>query len=225
MKRFKNRRQAGEALAQELMEFAGRADVIVFGLPQGGIPVAYEVAVALGVRLDALIVHKLSVAQNDNLGFGALASGAICVLDRRAVTALRVTDSQIAGIIEREALEIAKRDRAYRGKRAFPDIPGKTVIVVDDSLATSTKMRLVIDVLRKRHPACIIVAAPIASREAYETLSRTADQCVSVARSERVPDTAAQYDDFSQTEDAEVTALLETAATRKAKPAKVYAEQ
>lgn len=221
MRRFKNRRQAGNILAHELMDYAGRTDVIVLGLPRGGVPVAYEVAMALDARLDALVVRKLGAPRNEELAIGALASGGICLVDRKTVAALGISDTQIAGVIEREALEVARRDRAYRGERPFPDIPNQIVIVVDDGLATGATMRVAVETLRKRHPARIIAAAPVASGEACSILSLTADECRCVFRPEPFFGAGTWFDDFSQTSDREVVGLLEDAAARRTEPTAV----
>jgi predicted phosphoribosyltransferase len=221
MKRFHDREEAGQALARELRKYAGRNDVIVLGLPRGGIPVAYEAAVSIGAKLDVFVVRKLGAPDNEEYAIGALASGGICVVDRESATRHHITDAQIASIIEKEAAEVARRDRIYRGSRRFPDLPGQVVILIDDGLATGATMRAAVAAVKKRRPALVIVAAPVASREACATIGKSADECVCVIAPRPFHAVGTWYDDFSQVTDQEVTELLERASSRAAEPAAV----
>src|ERR1700738_5171398 len=138
---FRDRRDAGRALAGSLDGYRDRADVVVLGLPRGGVPVAYEVATALGAPLDVFLVRKLGVPGHEEFAMGAIASGGVVVIDDDVVRALGIPPRVIERVAEQEARELARRERAYRGDRAMPDIAGKTVILVDDGLATGSSMR------------------------------------------------------------------------------------
>ena len=212
--RFRDRRQAGVKLAQELAAYGGRSDVIVLALPRGGVPVGYEVAMELSAPLDVFVVRKLGAPHNEELAIGALASDDICVLDHDTIAQLRISQVQVADIIGREGLELERRDKLYRGARQFPDIRGQVVIVVDDGLATGASMRVAVEALRQKKPARVIAAAPVASAQACETLSEIADDCVCVASPRPFYGVGRWYEDFSQTTDREVMALLDNAARR-----------
>lgn len=211
MKQFKDRRQAGAILGRALAEYAGRTDVVVLALPRGGVPVAYEIAAVLGVPLDVFLVRKLGAPWNEEFAIGALASDGISVIDRQMVAQLGISQSEIASIMERETLELERRDKLYRGDRPWPDVTGKVVILVDDGLATGATMRAGVEALRARHPAQIIATAPVASRQACEMLQKAADKCICLASPEPFFGVGRWYEDFSQTTDREVLRLLESA--------------
>jgi putative phosphoribosyl transferase len=214
MRRFHNRRQAGQMLARELAGYTDRDDVIVLGLPRGGVPVAYEVATALNAPLEVFVVRKLGAPQHEELAIGALASGGIRVIDPRMVAYLGISETQMASIVERESRELARREQLYRGARPFPDLRGKTVIIVDDGLATGASMRVAVEAVRAKQPSYVIAAAPAASDSACWMLRKAADGCECVAVPEPFYGVGMWYEDFSQTTDHEVIALLESAARR-----------
>jgi putative phosphoribosyl transferase len=215
MRLFKNRHHAGRILARKLSDYAGGDDVIVLGLPRGGVPVAYEVATELQVPLDVFVVRKIGAPYQPEFAIGAIASGGICVLDRDAIAQLGVAESQIASIIRSEALELERRDKLYRTSRPFPDLTGLVVVIVDDGLATGASMRVAVEAVRARHPARVIAAAPVASGLACEALREVADDCVCAASPELFYGVGRWYDDFSQTTDHEVITLLDSAFRQK----------
>jgi putative phosphoribosyl transferase len=212
---YKDRRDAGQKLAQDLMQYQGRSDVIVLALPRGGVPVAYEVARKLDVPLDIFLVRKLGVPGQEELALGAIASGGIQVTNREVVRALHIPDNEIEEIARRELEELNRRERAYRGNQPRTDIGGKIVILIDDGLATGASMRAAVDSLRLQHPAKIVVAVPTASREVCEAFKSIVDQIVCSTTPQPFFGVGVWYDDFEQTSDEEVRALLEMANTQK----------
>lgn len=214
MKRFQNRRTAGAILAQELVGYSLKSDVIVLGLPRGGVPVADAVADAIGAPLDVFVVRKLGAPYHEELAIGALASDDIRVLDRRTIAELGITREQLADVIAREGREIKRRELLYRGGRPFPDLADRIVILVDDGLATGATMRVAVEALRAKRPAKIITAAPVASRQACEMLRKSADGCVCVITPDPFYGVGMWYDDFSQTSDSEVKETLSRAVIR-----------
>jgi predicted phosphoribosyltransferase len=163
--RFRDRREAGRVLARELSEYAGRDDVVVLALPRGGIPVGYEVAKALGAPLEVFVARKLGVPGYPELAMGAIGGGGSVVLDEGLVRRLGVTRPQLEQTVADEARELERREAAYRGERDLPDLKGKTVILVDDGLATGATMRAAVLALRGLEPARIVVAVPVAAEE------------------------------------------------------------
>ncbi len=207
--RFRNRREAGKQLAEHLRSYADREDVVVLGLPRGGIPVAFEVASALGAPLDSFAVRKLGVPGQEELAFGAIATGKIRVLNESLVRGLRLTDPVIERITAREQEELDRREAAYRDHRPQFDLRGKTVIVVDDGLATGATMRAAVSALKTRQTKEIVVAVPVGSADTCEDIGRTVDVvCVCAATPEPFYGVGMWYDDFSQTTDSEVRELL-----------------
>jgi predicted phosphoribosyltransferase len=214
IKPFADRREAGRVLAEELSNFAGRPDVVVLGLPRGGVPVAYEIARALGAPLDVFMVRKLGVPGHEELAMGAIASGGAVVLNDEAIEGLRITREEIDEEIGREREELARRERVYRRGREPLDVAGKVAIVVDDGLATGSTMRAAVAALRTREPAAVVVAAPTGAPETCAAMKAIADDCVCAITPSPFRAVGLWYADFEQTSDDEVRALLERAAGR-----------
>jgi putative phosphoribosyl transferase len=209
--RFLDRRDAGRQLATRLAEYAHRPDVIVLALPRGGVPVAYEVARALGAPLDVLLVRKLGVPGHEELAMGAVASGGVRVLDTDVLRAAGVTPEELESVTATEQRELERRDTQYRARRPFPAIAGRTVILVDDGLATGASMRAAVAALRQEHPAQLVVAVPVAPRETCEDFRAVADEVVCAVTPDPFYAVGLWYDDFGQTSDEEVRELLGTA--------------
>jgi putative phosphoribosyl transferase len=181
MSLFTDRRHAGRVLASGLGRYSRRADIVVLALPRGGVPVAYEVARSLGEPLDVFVVRKLGVPGQEELAMGALASGGLCVLNDDVVRLLGITKEAILGVVRTENMELARRDRTYRGDRAPADVSGKTVILIDDGLATGSTMRAAIKALRQRNPARVVGAVPVAAPETCSEISDEADDMICAA--------------------------------------------
>lgn len=209
-----DRRTAGRLLAQVLGSYARRPDTIVLALPRGGVPVGYEIARTLHVPMDVLIVRKLGVPGHEELAMGAIASGGAYVLDNDLAAQLHVSRDQIARVVEHERVELRRRETAYRDDRPQPDIEDKTVIVVDDGLATGSSMIAGVRALRSRKPRRIIVAVPVGAYETCERVGREADGIVCMRTPEPFRAVGLHYADFSQTTDEEVRALLADANER-----------
>jgi predicted phosphoribosyltransferase len=208
---FADRRAAGRDLAALLTEYANRDDVVVLGLPRGGVPVAYEVARALDAPLDVFVVRKLGVPWREELAMGAIASGGVRVLNRDVVAACGLRDSDIEAIVERERRELDRREHSYRDDRGPIAVDGRTVIAVDDGLATGATMRAAVAALRRRDAASIVVAVPTASPQTCAELAEVVDEIVCARTPERFMAVGYWYQDFSQTPDEEVRRLLEQA--------------
>jgi predicted phosphoribosyltransferase len=211
---FRDRRDAGRTLAQRLGDYAGQPGVVVLALPRGGTPVASEVARALDAPLDVLMVRKLGIPWNEEYAMGAIASGGEQWLDARVVHELGITRSDIEGVVAREQRELARRERIYRRDRPPLALRGRTVILVDDGLATGSTMRAAVRTVRRQQPARAVVAVPVASAEACELLRSEADEIVCAQVPESFLGVGRWYTDFSQTSDEEVCALLDDAAAR-----------
>ena len=209
---FRNRRDAGRYLATKLAAFADRADAIVLGLPRGGVPVAFEVAQALHAPLDVFLVRKLGVPGHEELAMGAIASWGAGVLNNDVVRALRIPEHVIETTVARERRELERRERKYRAGRTAPDVRGRTIILVDDGLATGSTMRAAIAALRQRGPARIIVAVPVGAPETCAEFREEADEAICAVTPEPFYAVGAWYRDFSQTTDQEVQLLLDEAA-------------
>jgi predicted phosphoribosyltransferase len=206
--RFADRVDAGRALAALLEPYAGRDDVIVLGLPRGGVPVAAEVSRALAAPMDAFLVRKLGVPGREEHAFGAIASGGVRVVDRQLVEYFRIPSERVEAITAAEILELERRERLYRGGRPPAATEGRTVIVVDDGMATGSTMLAAVKALRLRGPARIVVAVPVASPEAGDALRVVVDEVVAVLTPQPLGAVGRWYDDFAPTTDDEIRALL-----------------
>jgi putative phosphoribosyl transferase len=209
---FQDRQDAGVQLAAKLLRYANDPTVLVLGLPRGGVPVAYEVARVLHAPLDIFVVRKLGVPGHRELAMGAIASGDVRVLNPDVIESLQISASMIDAVAEYEQRELERQQRAYRGDVPFPDLAGRTVIIVDDGLATGSTMRAAVRALRKSGPARVVVAVPVGAAETCRSLSDEADDVVCVTVPEDFQAVSLWYDQFSQTSDYEVRSLLETAA-------------
>lgn len=211
---FRDRADAGHHLADELRRYAGRPDVIVLALPRGGVPVAYEVARILRVPLDVFLVRKLGVPGHEELAMGALATGGVRVLNDDVVESLGVSRRQIETVTDYERRELERREREYRHGRPPLSVEGKTVILIDDGLATGSSMRAAAAALRQARPARIVVAVPTAAVETCEELRSEVDEVICATTPEPFRAVGCWYRDFSQTTDDEVRDLLERAEHR-----------
>jgi predicted phosphoribosyltransferase len=209
---FRDRSEAGRLLAEKLAAYANRPDVLVLALPRGGVPVAYEVARALGAPLDVFLVRKLGVPGHEELAMGAVATGGVRVLNDQVVRALGIPDYVIDAVTAWEQQELARRERLYRGDRPPPEVRGRTVILVDDGLATGATMYAAIQALRQQQPARIVVAVPTASPETCNELRKEVDDVICAITPEPFYGVGLWYEDFSQTTDEEVRDLLARAA-------------
>lgn len=211
---FADRRAAGRVLARRLVErYGGRADVLVLALPRGGVPVGYEVARALGAPLDVFLVRKLGVPGQEELAMGAIASGGARVLNADVLAALRIPPETVEEVAAAEAQELDRRAHAFRGDRPEPDIAGKTVIVVDDGLATGSSARAAVAALRLLRPARLVVAVPVGSSTTCAAMSTAADEVHCAVTPRHFHAVGAAYEDFAQTTDDEVRELLARART------------
>jgi predicted phosphoribosyltransferase len=210
--RFADRHGAGRRLATALGRYAGRADVVVLGLPRGGVPVAYEVARALGAPLDVFLVRKLGVPGHEELAMGAIASGGVMVLNDDVVAATGIDSEEIATVAARELETLRHQETKYRGERPPVDLHDRAVIVVDDGLATGATMRAAVSALRGRGVRSIAVAVPTAPRETCEALRRLVDEVVCATTPDPFMAVGLWYRDFTPVSDDEVRALLTTAS-------------
>jgi putative phosphoribosyl transferase len=208
MGRFENRRDAGRVLADDLRDYAHAPETLVLALPRGGVPVAYEIARALALPLDVFIVRKLGVPGYEELAMGAIASGGVRVLNEEVVDRLGISEGSIAKAAAREQMEIERREYEYRGDLPPLQVEGKTIILVDDGLATGATMRAAVQALKAAGASRIVVAAPVGSPEAAQRLAEEADAVVCPLQPEDFQAVGAWYRDFSQTEDEEVRELL-----------------
>jgi putative phosphoribosyl transferase len=203
-----NRTEAGQLLANRLASYADRDDVLVLALPRGGVPVAYEIATKLHLPLDVCLVRKLGVPKQQELAMGAIATGNIVKINRDIVEWSNVSRDAIEQTIEREKEELERRDRAYRGDRPPPQIRARSIILVDDGIATGATIRAAIATLRQQQPQEMVVAVPVASPVVCRSLAAEADKIVCLIQPESLQSISLWYEDFSQTSDAEVRDLL-----------------
>ena len=206
---FLNRRDAGRTLATYLSKYVGRNDVVVLALPRGGVPIAYEVAQALGAPLDLFLVRKLGTPGHRELAMGAIASGGIRVLNEDVVRWYSIPESVIEHVVREEQAELERRERAYREDRPAPDLQGRIVILIDDGLATGSTMRAAAQAVRERRPSRVVVAVPVGARETCAELAAHADEVICARMPEPFSAVGQWYLDFTQTEDEEVRDLLQ----------------
>jgi putative phosphoribosyl transferase len=211
---FFNRTEAGQFLAENLNNYVNRDDVLVLALPRGGVPVAAEVAKRLNVPLDVFVVRKLGLPEHPELAMGAIASGGVRVFNGDVVNALRIPDEVIDAVSAEELIELQRREKTYRAGRPPLDVEGKTVIVVDDGVATGSTMLAAVSALRQLNAARIVVAAPVIAASTSSDIQRAADDVVAVIVPEHFYAVGQWYEDFAQTTDEEVRELLTQAARR-----------
>ena len=211
---FRDRTDAGRLLAQRLRTYAGRDDVVVLALPRGGVPVAYEVAKELGAPLGVFLVRKLGVPGHEELAMGAIASGGVVVLDQGLVQRLGIGQAQLERAVAQELQELQRREEAYDGRRASQQLEGKTVILVDDGLATGSTMRAAALAVHELNPGQVVVAVPVASRETCDDFRDVVDEVVCEVTPRPFYAVGLWYEDFSQTTDDEVRELLDQAEAR-----------
>lgn len=209
---FTDRREAGQELAQELSEYAGRDDVVVLGLPRGGVPVAFEVAKALEAPLDVFVVRKLGVPQNPELAMGAIASGGVRVMNEDVVDRMGIPEEAIGRVAEEEQEQLEWREEIYRGARPGVELEGKTVLLVDDGLATGATMRAAAAALREHEPDKVVIAVPTAPAETCADFEDDVHEVVCLTTPRPFFGVGGAYDVFSQTSNEEVRGLLKEAA-------------
>lgn len=209
--RFADRSEAGRALAEMLSEYAHRDDVVVLALPRGGVPVAYEIARRLQAPLDVFLVRKLGVPGHEELAMGAIASGGVRVINPTVVEGLGIPPQVVDAVARREQRELERREQEYRENRPPIDVAGKTVILVDDGLATGSTMRAAVQALRALKPRKIIVAVPVAAPETCDEFRSEVDDIICAITPEPFHAVGLWYEHFAQTTDEEVKELLERA--------------
>jgi putative phosphoribosyl transferase len=205
---FKDRRDAGRTLAQKLTPYAGQPDLLILALPRGGVPVAYEVARALNAPLDIFLVRKLGLPGREELAIGAIATGGVRVLNRDIIRTLSIPDEVINFVARREIQELQRREQLYRGDRPALEVRDRTIIIIDDGLATGASMRAAVAGLRAHHPARIVVAVPIAAENVCEAFRTEVDEIICAITPEPFYGVGRWYENFSQITDQEVRILL-----------------
>lgn len=208
---FEDRIDAGKKLAKELSKYANRSDVLILALPRGGVPVAFEVAKELNVKMDVFIVRKLGVPGNEELAMGAISSDNVLVLNEDIVKSFQIPERVINMVAENELKELKRRERTYRGDRPKPEISGSTVILIDDGLATGATMRAAASAIKTKNPAKIVVAVPTGAPDTCELFKKEVDEVICIATPEPFYGVGAWYGNFSQTTDEEVCELLDKA--------------
>jgi len=207
-KLFQDRTDAGRTLAKKLSHYADRKDIVVLGMPRGGVPVAFEVAQLLRVPLDVFIVRKLGVPGQEELAMGAIASGGIRILNDVVIRSKRISETVIDAVTERERIELDRRELAYRGHRTAPIVREKTVILVDDGIATGSTMLAAVAALKQQQPRRIVVAAPAAPVESCDELQQAVDELIVIVRPDPFYSVGQSYEIFGQISDEEVQKLL-----------------
>jgi predicted phosphoribosyltransferase len=205
---FQDRSHAGRLLAEKLGQYAGRQDVLVLALPRGGVAVGFEIARALRLPLDVFVVRKLGVPGHEELAMGAVATGNVRVLQRNVIQALGIPSQVIEAVTEREVEELARRELAYRGLRPAPVVEGRTVILVDDGLATGSTMHAAVQALKRQTPARIVIAVPVAAPEICEQFRDKVDEIVCLETPEDLDGVGLWYQDFTQLNDDDVRSYL-----------------
>lgn len=211
---YRDRIEAGQQLAPLLRPYANRADVLVLGLPRGGIPVAFAVAEHLSAPLGAYVVRKLGVPGHEELAMGAIATGGIRILNATIIHQLGIPPAAVEAVTSQEQRQLQQREQLYQGNRPLPAIQGRTVILIDDGLATGATMRAAVAALRQQQPAWLVVAVPIAARSICDKLRTEVDEVVCATTPEPFYAVGLWYEDFSPTSDEEVCELLARAAQR-----------
>jgi len=216
---FRDRAEAGRLLAEKLKRFQGRDDVVVLALPRGGIPVGFEVSQMLHAPLEPFVVRKLGVPGHEELAMGAIASGDTCFINEDIVKTLQIVPEQLERVIQSEQRELARRESQYRDPQQPVNITGKTVILVDDGLATGATMHAAVEGVKTHQPAAIVIAVPVSARDTYNKFQREVDDTVAVALPDEFNSVGQWYRDFHQTTDQEVAELLERARSALPVPA------
>jgi len=211
--RFADRKQAGDVLAQKLLQYRDNPAVVVLALPRGGVPVAFEVAQALHAPLDVFVVRKLGLPGHEEFAMGAIATGGVMVMNPD-LASFRIPEAAIEAVVARERRELDRREQLYRGDRAPLPVDDRIVILVDDGLATGSTMLAAATAVRRQHPTRIVVAVPVAATETCQAFRSVVDDVVCAITPEPFLAVGAWYEDFGQTSDAEVHALLEAAGAR-----------
>jgi len=214
---FKDRLDAGRKLAKKLSKYANRSDILILGLPRGGVPVAFEVAKELNVKMDVFVVRKLGVPENEELAMGAIASDNIIVLNEDVVRSFQISKQSIDAVAARELRELERREYIFRGKRPKLSISDSTVILIDDGLATGATMNAATAAVKTKNPTKIVIAVPTGAPDTCRSFEGKVDEVICVATPEPFYAVGAWYEDFSQTTDEEVCELLEKAANFQSK--------
>lgn len=211
---YQNRNDAGKILASMLAHYANRQDVLVLALPRGGVPVAFEIAKTLNAPLDVFIVRKLGLPGHAELAMGAIASGGTTVFNQDVLDDFQIDERTIQEVTIKELTELNRRESLYRGEKAFPSLKNKTIILVDDGIATGATMRAAILALRQLKPEAIVIAVPVSAKSTIDTLQKLVDEFICPLRPLHFHAVGAWYEQFPQTQDEEVHALLHEAKTQ-----------